>query len=213
MKLPLAILFAGGLFFHAAVASAQEAAIKGGLVMSSFSTDGDIVFTDRLVSTAFGGHYRRFLGPVALQGEVNMVTRGGKSADGNETLRLQYLELPLLLVVPANMGAFQAYAFGGPMLSLETKCRYIFEQEGLKTNFGCDQSTSDVFDRRPLDYAATLGAGLSHPLANGRIMLEARNTWGMRNIYDGAAPIEVTNRSFMIYLGYTLELDPDSNRR
>jgi len=195
-------------------ASAQEAAIKAGLTMSRLESDGDIRFTDRLVSTSFGGHYRKSFGPVALQGEVTMVTRGGKTEDGNETLRLQYLELPLLLVVPVNIGpSFQAYGFGGPMLSLETRCRYIFEEEGLKTNFSCDQSTNAVFDRRPLDYALTVGAGLSHPLASGRIMLEARHTWGMRNIYDGAGTAEVRNRTFGVSLGYTLQLDMEGQRR
>jgi hypothetical protein len=211
MKLRAALVLAAVLTFPIG-ASAQEAAIKAGFSISSFQTDGDIGYTDRLVSTTFGGHYRRFFGPIALQGEVNMVTRGGKTDDGTETLRLQYLELPLLLVVPVNVSSFQAYAFGGPMLSLETRCRYIFKEEGLKTNFGCDVSTSAVFDRRPLDYAITGGLGLSHPLASGRIMLEARQTFGMRNIYDGPDPIEVKNRTFMVNLGYTLELDPDARR-
>jgi hypothetical protein len=147
-----------------------------------------------------------------LQGEANMVTRGGRSEDGVETLRLQYLELPLLLVVPVDIGRFQAYGFGGPLLSLETRCRYIFEEEGLKTNFGCDQSTSSVFDRRPFDYAATIGAGLSHPLGSGRILVEGRHTWGMRNVYDGPDAIEVKNRSIMLSLGYTLNLDVQERR-
>src|SRR5690606_41485097 len=48
--------------------------------------------------------------------------------------------LPILSIVfPFRVGRFEPYAFGGPVIALETRCRSIIEENGLKTNFGCDE--------------------------------------------------------------------------
>jgi hypothetical protein len=137
-----------------------------------------------------------------------MVSRGasGSGAAADERMRLEYMELPVMLVFPVQVGSFEPYAFGGPMLSLETRCRNIIEVDGLKTNLGCDgQATGNVFDRRSFDYGASAGAGISHRLGSGRVLLEGRHTWGLRNIYDGEVEgAEVRNRSLVFSIGYVI---------
>jgi hypothetical protein len=197
----------------AAPLSAQEVAIKGGIAISRFQTSGSIPFDGSFVSTSFGGHARFRFRHFALQPELYMVSRGasgpGVAADERMRMRLEYMELPLMLVFPVRVGAFEPYAFGGPMLSLETRCRSITEEDGLKTNIGCDdQSIGNVFDRRSFDYGASAGAGISRKLGSGRILLEGRHTWGLRDIYDGEAEgIEVRNRSFVFAIGYAIMPD------
>jgi hypothetical protein len=95
------------------------------------------------------------------------------------------------------------------MLSLETRCRSTVEQDNLKTNFDCDaQATEHSFDRRVLDYGASAGAGVSHRIGSGRILLEGRHTWGLRDIYDGSIEgLEVRNRSFVFSIGYAIVPD------
>jgi len=191
-----------------APAAAQELALKAGVAISQFQTEGLERFGDSYASTAFGVHYRMPVGPIAFQPELYMVSRGarGPDASGEERLKLDYLEIPLLLVVPVRVGTLEPYAFGGPYIGLETRCRYAFEEGGLSTNLGCE-STSDLFDRRALDYGFTVGAGAAHKLGSGRLMLEARHTQGLRDIYDGADDAEIRNRSVLILLGYTLDLN------
>jgi hypothetical protein len=195
-------------------AAAQEIALKGGIAVSRFQTTGASPFDGSFVSTSFGGHARFRFGRIALQPELFVVSRGASIDDPalDERLRLDYMEIPLMLVLPFRLGRLEPYAFGGPMMSLETRCRSIIVEDDLKTNFGCDdQSSGNAFDRAVIDYGVSAGAGVSHKLGSGRILLEGRHTWGLRDIYDGEDPtLEVRNRSFVISLGYAIvasELD------
>jgi hypothetical protein len=189
-------------------AASQEAALKGGLAVSRFESKGATPFDDNFIATAFGGHVRFRFGPVGIQPEIQMVVRGGSarhSESVEERLRLEYIELPLMFVLPFQVGTFEPYAFGGPSIALESRCRSIVEEEGLKTNFGCDQPTENVFDRNTFDWGLSAGAGVSHRLGSGRLLLEGRHTWGMRDIYDGdAEDIEIRNRTFILSIGYTI---------
>lgn len=188
--------------------SAQEIALKGGIAISRFQTTGTVPYDGSFVSTSYGGHARFHFGPIALQPELQLVSRGGSIEGGatDERLRLEYIEFPLALVVPVRVGRLEPYAFGGPVFSLETRCRSIIEEDGLKTNFGCeDPSAGNAFERPVLDYGVSGGAGISYPVGSGRILLEGRYTWGLRNIYDGPdAGVEVRNRSYVISIGYAI---------
>lgn len=188
--------------------TAQEIALKGGVAVSRFRSTGTNPFDGRFISTAFGGHARFHFGRIALQPELQMVSRGATASESavEERMRLEYMEVPVMLVVPVRIGRFEPYAFGGPMVSVETRCRSIIEENNLKTNFDCDESsTQNSFERSVIDYGASAGAGLSHQLGSGRILLEGRYTWGLRDIYDGAIDgVEIRNRSAVFSIGYAL---------
>lgn len=186
--------------------AAQEIALKGGVAISRFDAT-ETAFDDSFVSTAFGGHARFRFGRIALQPELQMVSRGARASGSSleERMRLDYMEIPLMLVVPATVGSFEPYVFGGPMISLETRCRSIIEENNLKTNFDCDDTTAgSSFDRNLFDYGASAGAGVSHGLGSGRVLLEGRYTWGLRNIRDGEGGMEVRNRSLVFSIGYAI---------
>ena len=188
--------------------AAQEIALKGGVAVSRFHSGGSSPFDGRFISTAFGGHARFHFGRIALQPELQMVSRGATASESavEERMRLEYMELPVMLVLPVSVGAFEPYAFGGPMISLETRCRSIIEENDLKTNFDCDDaSTQNSFERSIIDYGASAGAGVSRRLGSGRILVEGRYTWGLRDIYDGELEgVEVRNRSVVFSIGYAL---------
>lgn len=195
--------------------AAQEIALKGGIAISRFQVNGGPTgegndparFDGTFVATAFGGHARFAFGRFALQPELQMVSRGATASQSalDERMRLEYMEIPLMVVVPFRLGAFEPYVFGGPMVSLETRCRSTIEENDLKTNFDCDDRSINSFERSVIDYGASAGAGVSHRLGSGRILLEGRHTWGLRDIYDGdAEAIEVRNRSFVVSVGYAI---------
>src|SRR5690606_25087185 len=100
--------------------AAQEIALKGGVAISRFDATSAAPFDDRFVSTAFGGHARFRFGRIALQPELQMVSRGARASVSSleERMRLDYMEIPLMIVVPATVGSFEPYVFGGPMISL-----------------------------------------------------------------------------------------------
>lgn len=191
--------------------AAQEIALKGGIAISRFHATGPLQFDDSFVSTAFGGHARFRFGRIAIQPELQLVSRGATASASatDERMRLEYMEVPVMLVVPVTVGSFEPYVFGGPMVSLETRCRSIIEEDNLKTNFECDdQATENSFDRAVIDYGASAGLGVSHRIGSGRILIEGRYTWGLRDIYDGIDDsIEVRNRSTVISIGYAIQAD------
>ena len=200
-------------FAAAAPLAAQEAALKGFITVSKFSQSGADLneWDDRLTATGFGGHVRFRFGAIALQPELQVITRGATSSGTSaeeEQLRLEYLELPVLLVFPVRVGRLEPYVFGGGMVALESRCRYVLEQSGLRSNFGCDSESgaSQTFERRKADYGVVGGGGASYRLGSGRILIEARHTWGLRNIVSDPATLELRNRTFVIGIGYTISL-------
>ncbi|HEX2168375.1 MAG TPA: porin family protein [Longimicrobiales bacterium] len=205
------LLAAVAAFVFNAPLAAQEIALKGGVAISRFESTGPVQFDGSFVSTAFGGHARFHFGRIAIQPELQMVSRGA-SASGSTTddkMRLDYMEVPVMIVVPVAIGSFEPYVFGGPMLSLETRCRLTLERDDLKTTLDCDDgSIENSFDRTVIDYGASAGLGVSHRIGSGRILLEGRYTWGLRDIYDGIdESIEVRNRSAVISIGYAIQAD------
>lgn len=198
-------------------AAGQEVAIKAGVAISRFATEGTVPFDGNFVGTSVGGHVRFRFGPIGLQPELHMVARGGSiEGSGNEErIRIEYLEVPLLLVLPFQVSSFEPFVFGGPFGAFESRCRSIVEEDGLKTNFGCDSSEGTVFPRNSLDYGATAGGGISHRLGGGSLLLEARYSWGLRDIYDGPAlttgDVAIRNRTILVLIGYTFSGPPASD--
>lgn len=194
-------------------AGAQEIALKGVITRSKFAEGGSGTnpWDEGLTATGFGGHVRFRVGPLALQPELQVITRGARSSTTTveeEQLRIEYLEVPVLLVFPVRVGRLEPYAFGGGMVALESRCRYVVKEEGLRSNFACDSPSGadQVFERRKADYGFVGGGGASYRVGSGRILLEARHTWGLRNIVSGESTLELNNRTFMIGIGYTMGL-------
>lgn len=193
-------------------AAAQEVALKGGLALSKFETDRPFYFDDGLTATSLGLHGRFGLGPVAFQPEFHVVTRGGVSsaAAEHESTRLEYMEIPLLLAVPLGVDRFEFAPFAGPFIALETRCRYVFEEQGLKTTVGC--SSNQPFSRRAFDYGLTAGAGLSYDIGTGSILVEGRYTRGFRDVHEGPADVEIHNRTVGLMIGYVVVWSPEPGR-
>lgn len=201
----LAIVF-GAPF---AAAAQQEATLKGGVAISSLT--GSDFWDDNLVTSVFGGGVRFRLGFLTLQPELFVVTKGAEASATSipqideEQLRLEYIEVPVLVVLPARFGDIEVNAFGGPTLMLESRCRYIVrDQQGLRTNFPCEGLGEPVFRRNTFDFGATAGAGISHRIGAGRLGIEARHTWGIRDVNSDAAFGDIRNRTMMLLLGYSI---------
>jgi hypothetical protein len=204
-RLVTAVVTAGAIASLPTPAAAQETGLKGGFTSSRLQTDGESYWDERLTAAVFGGHLRFRFGPIALQPELMIATKGAGAsmAAEEEQLRIEYLEVPVLLVVPARVGALEPFVYGGPALMLETRCRWSERQNGLRASVNCDPPRGQVFARNSLDYGLVGGGGVSYPIGAGRIMLEARHNWGLRNIRDGDGPA-VRNRTFAMFLGYSI---------
>jgi hypothetical protein len=119
-------------------------------------------------------------------------------------LQLDYLEVPLLLMVPVAGGSSaSASVFGGPALALETSCHGIMTGLPSRDHFNCNDPNFDVFDRRQLDIGATAGAALRLPVGGGAVVADLRYTFGFVNLNKETGD-RVRNRSTMITLGYAV---------
>jgi hypothetical protein len=194
-------------------AAAQETAFKGGVTISRLQTDLNY-WDDDLVSTTFGGHVRLRLGPIYFQPELLVITKGAQASQPSpafleeDQLRIDYIDVPLLLAVPIRIGALEPYIAAGPTIMLESRCRSFVRREGLRTNLPCDPppAGSNLFERTAFDWGATVSGGLTYPLLGGRVLVEARHTRGLRDIYKGEGAAEVRNRTTAFLLGYSMAM-------
>jgi hypothetical protein len=192
-------------------AAAQETTVKGGVSVSRLESTQPTYWDDRLTTTFFGIHARFRFGPVALQPEAMIVTKGASAslAPEQEQVRLEYIEIPLLLVVPVTIGQFEPFVYGGPSIMLESRCRWFIREGGLRSNLGCDPPRAELFRRNAFDYGVIAGGGAAYPVGPGRVSVEARHNWGMRNIHRDPGQ-ELRNRTFSVMLGYSLNWEPSN---
>jgi hypothetical protein len=207
------------------LAAAQETGIKAGFTVSRLHGSAADFWDGDITATTFGGHIRFRFGPLVLQPEIQVATKGASDAmlldifgrqpspqREQEQLRLEYLEVPVLLVLPVRVGAVELFALAGPALMLETRCRWVVREQGLRSTFSCEPAPAQqVFARKAFDYGVVAGGGASYPIGAGRLQLEARHSRGLRNIHSGPEGLDAYNRTFSVLLGYSLPWEPARN--
>lgn len=157
-----------------------------------------------------GGFARFRPGKVGVQTEINFVRKGATVATpANPTnamdLQLDYLEVPLLLMVPIVGGSSaSASVYGGPALALETSCHATMTGLPSRDHFNCNDPNFDIRDRRQTDIGATAGGALRLPLGAGAIVADLRYTFGFVNLNKSTTGDRVRNRSAMVTLGYAV---------
>lgn len=158
---------------------------------------------------AAGGYLRFRPGKLGLQTELNFVRKGASVVTpSNPTdaldIQLDYLEIPLLLVVPiGGPSSASASLYGGPALALEASCHGTMTGVPTRDHFNCDDPNFDVFDRRQTDVGATLGGSVRLALGTGALVADLRYTLGFVNLNKETGD-QIRNRSAMVTLGYSI---------
>ena len=183
------VSLAGGLValaVFAAPASAQSGGIKGGFLYSTLKFDNaEQVFDSQngwTVGMFFGSRKDR---PVGVQGELNLLQKGGDQSNG--PVKLYYLQAPVLLRVSAG-GGVRVYAL-----------------TGVAFDFKIGESAPDfviVHEWNGFDMSFVAGGGVEF----GFFLIEARGTWGLKNIAKSlTAPLEgdtLTSNTFSLQFGF-----------
>ncbi len=159
-------------------------------------------------------------GSFALRPELLYVQKGGSfstsfelddatAADLDATIRLTYVELPLLLeyTVPTR-GGVRPQLYVGPALAVRTGCRVGFRIAGGGESFsessGCDGDDDEAAGLetagpRRFDVAAVVGGALAFRAGGQTLTVGARYTHGFFELSDESG---LRNRAVAVHAGF-----------
>lgn len=190
MKRSLAVFAALALFALPASARAQGFGIKGGLSYGNVSNRG--VLPGQLDGRT------GFAAGIALGSEVGLLgigieglyaQRGVTSSNDFDSRRLDYIDVPAYLRVMIPTPGIQPYAFAGPQISFELRCR---------------AGDADCPDngRPKTTYAAVIGGGVRLG-AQSALSIEGRYMYGLTdlNLNTVTSSESYKTRSFLILMG------------
>lgn len=177
----------------------------GGATMATWAGDGTNDPDWRM-----GGDVGAFVSwvvddPWALRAGLYYVQKGIREsdADGDATLTLDYLEIPLLLEYRlVSEGPLGVHVFGGPAVALKLGCRV----EAI-TVAGATEAQCSVYGMSPreMDTGIMVGAGANYAVTTGvGLLLEARFNLGVGSIDDSYVRADVKNRAFQVNLGVVI---------
>jgi hypothetical protein len=198
---------AAALAVSASSVDAQTIGFKLGASMSKFSAEGTTDTYDFMTSFAGGGFVRFGFGRLGIQPEILSVTKGAEVDDGgtggDASIKIEYVEVPVLLHLPLTYGAsFAPYVMGGPAFAFEIGC----ESSLSGTEVDCDDDTGGLLSqRKSIDIGLSAGGGLAFAMGPGAVLVEGRYTWGLTNI-DDSEVTDVKNRSILLLAGYSIPL-------
>lgn len=194
--------------------SGQTIGFKVGASFADWKVeDEDVDISTDAVTSFMGGGFIRFgLGRLGFQPELLVVTRGTEfGPEGDDffdvgRIKVDYIEVPVLLVLPLTSGVGVApYIMGGPSFAFEIGCKLEAETGGTEFSEDCDEGGNDIFDRKSIDIGLTAGAGIEFPLGPGALLVEGRYNFGLSNIYDGES-VSIKSRTPAVLAGYSIPL-------
>lgn len=170
----------------ALVASASTAAAQGikfGPTFAKFSSDAlDFKTRTGLHGGIFFGGNRP--GPVGIQTELNWIRKNSATELSDQNIRIDYLQIPVLLRVNAGTDAAAVYGIVGPAVDI----KIADEIEGITLDDGFEGA----------DVSLVFGGGVEI----ARIIIEGRYAKGFRRINDTFSDFaDIKSQTFTLLFG------------
>jgi hypothetical protein len=148
-------------------------------------------------------------GSVALQPELLFSNKGSKfntGTGGEKDIRLDYLEIPVLLRYDlAGGAALDPHIYAGPSIGYKVGCNVKFSGGGIPNS--SSDCTRDNFDAKTLDWGAIVGAGVDLSVGGLGVTGGARYGIGLADINKADSPTitqRVHNGTLTVYVGLLL---------
>lgn len=144
-------------------------------------------------------------GPGSFQPELLFVSKGSKVETGglgNQEVRLDYLEIPLLLRADILQGPVRPHLYAGPTVGFKLNCSVDIETSGVPE--GQTDCKRDNFKPRTLDWGAAVGGGVDLSTTSVGLTAGVRYGFGLRNVLDDDTSTfneRVRNGTFALYAG------------
>ena len=110
-------------------------------------------------------------------------------------LKLDYLEVPVLLKARFGTGAARPAVFAGPAISFELRAKGQFQDQ-----------TEDLDETKGTDFGLVFGAGVDLAAGSGAFVVDARYTLGLSTIDDASSDdlrADIKNKAFTLSIGYS----------
>ena len=189
----MALFLGAGLFAGSATHAGPLAGkgVRAGLTVANLRGElADLMGTDRRVGFAGGGFLRIDVrGRVGLQTELLYTMKGATTQmdltdqSGNlvgtatTTYQIDYLEIPVLLrVTVGGAGPVQPSLLLGPSLGVKLRSRLAYDGPG-------PDMSGDLNQVKDTDFGLVGGVGLEFGHTPARMLLDARYTLGLMNVY------------------------------
>lgn len=201
------VLAALGIFLLADPVVAQNRrpsyGVQGGVTFANFG-GGDIGDGENRTGFQLGGFATFPVGShVAIQ-PTALYSQEGTQSDANGltgTIRLDYIEVPLLLKLSPNLEGSPLHPFlvVGPAVGFQVSCSVQVKTSGQSVERPCADSAAAI-DTKPVQLGVHFGVGLEF----GRLAVGLAYQLGLTSIDNSGADASVRNRVMAIVVGYRL---------
>ena len=96
--------------------------------------------------------------------------------EGTVDMKLAYLEIPVLFKLSLGTGSTKPYLMAGPTIGLNLSANMEMSMGGTSVEVDVSDLTETI------DYGLAFGGGVSFPLGNNSLFIEARYTLGLADI-------------------------------
>ena len=176
--------------------------VKAGINITNLSGD-DIEDADSKMGIVGGGFITYKISDMfAIQPELLFSMKGCKFDEdgGDATLKLNYLEIPVLakFLIPMKEN-IKPNVYLGPSLGILMSAKYDWEGGG-------ESGTEDVKDDlKSVDFGLVFGGGVDFPIGEGIMTFDARYTMGLssfREDDDDGTSYDWKNKAISFIVGY-----------
>jgi len=126
---------------------------------------------------------------IAIEPEVLFTSKGAnfKEPSGDGSLKISYVEIPLLLRVEAiRPGGMRPFVFAGPALAIKASCDLTSVEGGVDTSISCDELFSGASNFKSVDYSVLVGAGLAFDLGGKMFSVGARYDHSLGEVLENS---------------------------
>jgi hypothetical protein len=162
---------------------------------ASFDSDADSPDTSARIGIVSGGFVTiPLVSWLELQPEALYSQKGaGFNEEGiDSSVRLDYVEFPILARVSRRGSGLQYYIAGGPSFAVRVRAR-------ARADFSGATEEIDISDEvETTDFGVAFGGGIEL----GRLVVDARYTFGLKDVdKDDTDAVRVANRAFSFTAG------------